>query len=166
MLEDERGGGLAVRAGDADHLQRAVGAAKETRRHRGHGAARVVDLDVSGAVGRDETRIFEHHRGGVPVAHLGNVLVAVVLLALPGEENIVLLDAARVVAQRVDDPVDRTLHRLGLGILENIGKFHSEDGLLALSAGAGVMGRSGTRFMICATCLAIEAKTGAETSAP
>jgi len=137
MLENESCRRLAVRPGHPDHVQRAVRAAVKARRHRRHGAARVIHLDErrSGPV---ELRIFQHHGGRAPAANVRDEAMPIGLHTAPREKDIVGLDAPRIITQRMNRPVDGPAHRLDPRIVEKIGELHgaAESGLCWTSASA------------------------------
>jgi hypothetical protein len=149
----ERGGRLAVGAGDPDHRQRGRRIAGQPGRGRGHRGAHVVDDDLGD---RGAQRVVDDERRRAALDRLGGEVVAVAAEAADAEEDGAGLDHPGVVGERPD--VDRGRRQ----IAEQVAEEHRGD--LSDDRHAGPY--RGSIFSYCSAKLAILPNAGAATWPP
>ena len=117
LADEERGGRLAARPGDADDVQPGAGIAVEPRGDGRHRGADVVDLHLGHA---EPERVVDDQRHGAVGDRLGREVVPVTREAAHAEEQRAGLHAASVVREARDLGV-------ALGVREELAQPHRRD---------------------------------------
>ena len=97
MLDEVGRGGLAVRAGDAEHHHAVRRMAEAVRRNLRERDARIFDNDCGNALGR----LLADHRRRALLERLRDILMSVGRVAADGDEKVALLHRTRVVSDFV-----------------------------------------------------------------